>query len=388
MVHGGPPSPAVRARGGLTGGAQPRPVGGPPSVMRRRRETIVLPVPDHHTAVQRRLLLAGGLLVSLIAGGSAGYMLIEGWSLLDALYQTVTTISTVGFREVHELSPAGRLFTMALVLGGVGGAIYTLTTLVTMAVEGELGEFFGRQRMHGRISGMRGHYVVCGFGRVGREITHEFQHRRTPFVVVDNNPANEESLRRLGYHYLAGNATDDEVLIAAGVQRAAGLLAASDSDTDNTYIVLSARALNPDIFIVARAGHPPTEAKMLRAGADRVISPYSIAGRHMAVAAIQPAMIDFMTTAFRSREGDLMLAELTVTPASGLAGRSLHEVFGSHRATTVLGLRREDGELIAGPQLRETLRTGDQIIVLGAEEELETFATRTGATVPAHQADT
>lgn len=354
-----------------------------------QRPPVVGRTPDANyyiATLRRRLAITFALLLTLVVGGTAGYMLIEGWSFLDALYQTVTTIATVGFGEIHPLSDPGRVFTIVLILGGVGGAVYTLTSVVQLALEGELLEYFGRRRMHGRIGAMRDHYIVCGFGRVGREIAQEFHARGISFAVVDNNPHNEELLRRLGYCYLDGNATDDEVLIAAGVQRAAGLLAASDTDTDNTYIVLSARALNPRIYIVARAGQPSTEAKMLRAGADRVISPYTIAGRHMAIAVIQPAMVDFMTTAFRSREGDLMLAELTVTQRSGLAGRSLQEVFGGHRATTVLGLRREDGELIAGPQLRETLRLGDQIIVLGAEEELESFTTRTGATVPAERA--
>lgn len=333
--------------------------------------------------VRRRLVITGALLASLIVGGTAGYMLIEGWSLLDALYQTITTLSTVGFREVHELSDGGRIFTMLLIVGGVGGVFYTLTSVVQLAVEGELGEYFGRRRMHGRIASMRDHYIVCGFGRVGREIAREFRVRQVPFIVIDQNRDAEEELRELGCDYIHGNATNDEVLIAAGVGRAAGLLAAADSDTDNTYIVLSARALNPDIFIVARAGRQSTEAKLVRAGADRVVTPYSIAGRHMAVSAIQPAVVDFMTTAFRSDEGDLMLAELTVTPASALAGRSLQEVFGSHSATTVLGLRREDGRLIAGPQARETLQTGDQIIVIGRPADFESFTTRTGATVPA-----
>lgn len=332
--------------------------------------------------IQRRLLTTSILIVILITSGTTGYIVIEGWSLLDALYQTVTTISTVGFREVHDLSSAGRIFTMGLILSGVGVLFYTLTGAVTLAVEGELGRYYGRRRMHGRIRSLHDHYVICGFGRVGREIGRELTARRVPFVVVDNNPETETLLRELGYDFVSGNATDDEVLIAAGVVRAAALLAAADSDTDNTYIVLSARALNPRLFIVARAGQRSTEHKMALAGADRVISPYDIAGRHMALAAIQPALVDFITTPFHSREGDLLLAEMTVTPTSGLAGRSLQEVFGGHRATTVLALRREDGEIVAAPPLSTTMQPHDQIIVLGPPDELETFTTRTGATVP------
>jgi voltage-gated potassium channel len=332
--------------------------------------------------VHRRLTFTVLLFVGLIAAGVSGYMLIEGWSFFDALYQTVTTITTVGFREVHPLSRAGQAFTMLLIIGGVGGVFYTLTTAVTMAVEGELGEYFGRRRMSGRISGMRDHYLVCGFGRVGQEIAHELHTRKAPFVVVDNNPEVLPDLRELGYDFVPGNATQDEVLKEAGIHRAAGLLAAADADTDNTYIVLSARALNPTLFIVARASRQSLEAKMIQAGANRVILPYSIAGRHMAFTAIQPAMYDFMTTTFQSREGDLILAELTVTPSSGLADRSLGEVFGDRAGVTVLALRKQEGAIAAGPPRDAVLALHDQIIVLGPPDQLDAFATRTGATVP------
>ena len=322
----------------------------------------------------RRLVVPLALLALLVASGTGGYMLVEGWSFEDGLYQTVTTLSTVGFREIHDLSRAGRYFTMALILGGVGGFLYTLTTIVALTVEWEFGAYFGRRRMERRIAGMEGHQIICGFGRVGRELAREFQARGVPFVVVDHNPNVAESLQQLGYDRVAGNATDDETLITAGVRRAVGLLAAADADTDNTYIVLSARALNPSIYIVARASTPSTEEKMLRAGADRVISPYGIAGRHMAVAALQPAVFDFMTTTFHSREGDLILAEVTATPASGLVNRSLVGVFGDRRDVTVLALRRGDAELTPAPSQDEVLRAGDQVIVLGPPATLETLA--------------
>jgi voltage-gated potassium channel len=332
--------------------------------------------------VRRRLALSVSLLCLLVLLGTAGYMAIEGWSLLDALYQTVTTLSTVGFREVHPLSTAGQIFTIILIIGGVGGVLYTLTAVVTVAVEGELLDYFGRRRMEARIQALRGHAIICGFGRVGREIAAEFKRRDVPFVVVDHNPHVHPLLRALGYAYIDGNATSDEVLLRAGVERAACLLAAADSDTDNTFIVLSARALKPDIFIVARAGQPEAERKLRRAGADRVISPYSIAGLHMAIAALQPAIVDFMTTTFRSREGDLILAEITVTAESELAGRTIHQLFGGRPDTIALALRREGGELRAAPPPQEVLRLHDRLIVLGPPRELEFFATRTGAKVP------
>ena len=335
---------------------------------------------------QRRLITITALFCSLIGFGTAGYMLLEGWSFLDALYQTVTTLATVGFREVHELDRTGQIFTMVLIVSGVGGVFYTLTTGVTMAVEGELAGYFGRRRMDRRIDGLSGHSIICGFGRVGREIAAEFQQRRAPFVVVDHNPLVHPRLRELGYEFVDGNATEDAVLEQAGVQRARVLLAAADSDIDNTYIVLSARALNPKVYIIARAGHTSTAAKMRQAGADRIISPYTIAGMHMALAALQPAMFDFMSTTFRSRDHDLILAELTVTPESGMSGLTLERVFGSARDTTVLALRRGEGLLRAGPSSTEMLEPGDQLIVVGPAEELEMFHTRSGSVVPARAA--
>jgi voltage-gated potassium channel len=329
-------------------------------------------------SVRWRLAVTSLLFVGLVAGGTAGYMLVEGWSFLDALYQTVTTLSTVGFREVHELSTAGRIFTMILIVGGVGVVFYTLTTAVATAVEGEFGEFFGRRRMQSRMAALHHHYLVCGFGRVGQEIAHELAERRVSFIVIDPNPDIQPMLRDSGYLYITGNATDDRILIDAGVRVAAGLLSAVDSDTDNTYIVLSARALNPSIFIVARAGTQTSEAKMLRAGADRVISPYGVAGRHMAITALQPAMVDFMSTVVPGRQGDLILAELRVMPASGLPGRTVGEVFPDGRSVRVLALQHETGELLTPPPPHELLRAHDQIIALGPQESLESITERTG----------
>ncbi len=335
-------------------------------------------------SLRRRLVLPLSLLGLVLITGTGGYMLIEGWGLLDALYQTVITLSSVGFQEVRPISSQGRIFTILLIMGGVGGAAYTLTTIVTLVVEGELGEYYGRRRMTGQIQSMRGHQIICGFGRVGRAIAEEFAERRTPFVVIDNNITVHEQLRALGYHYLDGNATSDDTLVAAGINHAGGLHAAADSDTDNTFIVLTARALNPSIFIVARAGHASSEAKLRRAGADRVISPYAIAGSHMAVAALQPAMVDFMTTTFPSREGELILAELTITPQSLLLGRTVSDVFGRRRATTVLCLRREGSDPEPSPSPDADLRPLDQLIVMGPPEELEQLhasAAVTGAAV-------
>ena len=324
--------------------------------------------------VRRRLAITGLYLLALLVVGTAGYVLIEGWSLFDALYQTVITVTTIGFGEIHPLSRLGRTFTMLLILAGVGGAAYALSTSVQLAVEGQLGRFFGRQRMRRQIEAMQDHHIICGFGRVGREIARELHARGAPLVVIESDPAAVALLQRLGYPHVNGNATDDEVLRAAGATRAAALLAASDHDTDNTYIVLSARALNPTLYIVARASEPQSEAKLLRAGANRVISPYSIAGRHMAMAALHPAMVDFAVTDIHRRDGDVILAEVAVTPASGLVGQSLAAVLAPRQATTALGLRRASGALLTTPQPTDVLAPGDQLILIGPSVQVESLA--------------
>jgi len=226
-----------------------------------------------------RIVAGVTLLLAVVAFGVLGYMVVEGWSFLDALYMTVTTMTTVGFREVHPLSDGGRVYTIFVVLFGVGVALYILTTVVQILVEGELAHALGVRRMTARIEGLRDHYILCGFGRVGEEIASEFSQRGVPLVIVENNPEAIERAQRHEYLLVEGDATQDAILEKAGIYRARVLMAASDSDAGNTYITLTAKALKPDLFVVARVGQPASEARVLRAGADRVISPYGLAGR-------------------------------------------------------------------------------------------------------------
>ena len=319
----------------------------------------------------RRLATAGALFFSLLALGVVGYALIEGWSFLDALYMTVTTVSTVGFHEVKPLSTGGRVFTLFLIVFGVGVFFYAFTAVVQIAVEGEVARMLGVTRMKARIGGLKDHYILCGFGRVGEEIARELKARGTPFVIVDSNPDALERARRYGYLLIKGDATSDVALQEAGIGRAACLLAASDSDSGNTYITLTARALNPGIFIVARVGQPVNEPKLKRAGADRVISPYLLAGRRMVLSALQPLMLDFVDTLARGRHGGQMLAELEVTEDSCLAAVPVREVHSLCPSATILGIQKEDGRLIVTPRPDEVLAVWDRLMVFGEEEELE-----------------
>ncbi len=323
------------------------------------------PAPDMRARVATGLVIFG----ALIAGGTLGYMIIERWSFMDALFMTVITITTVGYREVQPLDTTGRLFTIFLVLFGVGTAFYLLTTFVALVIEGDLGAAFGMTRMKGRIEQLRDHHILCGYGRVGEEIAREFGERKMTFVVVEQN---DEALGRAvnaGHLVIQGDATSDDVLLEAGVLRARTLLAASDSDSGNTYITLTARALNPGLLIVARAGKRESEARAKRAGADRVISPYAISGRRMALSAIQPNIVDFMDTLAVGRNAEQILAEIEVTEDSGLFGLYIRHLRESSRVT-ILGLQRANGELIVGPREDVRFELGDRLMVVGPEDDV------------------
>ena len=315
---------------------------------------------------RRRFLLGLAALATLISVGTAGYMVIEQWPFSDALFMTVTTVTTVGYREVRPLDTEGRIFTIALVLFGVGTAFYLLTTFVALVLEGDLGAAFGLTRMKSRIEQLEGHAILCGFGRVGQEIAREFVERNVPFVVIENNPATLPSAVDSGFLVIEGDASKDEVLLQAGVKRARTLLAASDSDSGNTYITLTAKALNPEIFVVARAGRRDSDALVRRAGADRVISPYALSGRRMALSAVQPNIVDFIDTLAVGRGRDQILAEIEVTQHSGLLGLYVRHLL-EDADITVLGLQRASGELLVAPREDTRLEEGDRVILFGPE---------------------
>jgi voltage-gated potassium channel len=334
-----------------------------------RRSTREAPDP------RRRLLTGIAIFGVLLATGTIGYMIIERWGFIDALFMTVTTVTTVGYREVQPLDTKGRLFTIGLVLFGVGTAFYLLTTLVALVIEGDLGAALGMTRMKGRIEQLRDHHILCGYGRVGEEIAREFAERGAAFVVVDTNPDALERAAAAGFLTVEGDAASDEILALAGVERARTLLAASDSDSGNTYITLTAKALNPEIFVVARAGKPESEARARRAGADRIISPYAIGGRRMALSAIQPNIVEFMDTLAVGRSSEQILAEVEITTDSALFGLYVRHLLEGSRVT-VLGLRRAGGDLIVGPREDVRLEEGDRLIVAGPEHEITELTER------------
>jgi voltage-gated potassium channel len=316
----------------------------------------------------RRLLWGICALASIVIIGVIGYMVIEGWPFIDALYMTIITITTVGFAEVHPLSAAGKIFSIFLIIGGVGGALYTLTAMVQYILEGQFGITMGRRRMKAKIAKLKGHFILCGYGRVGQEIARTFSEERVPFVVIDNNEQHIAKAERDGYPYLLADATSDEALKEAGIEQARGLVAAVASDTDNTYITLSARGLRPDLFIEARCS-TEAESKLRRAGADRVVSPYSIGGRRMAMLALRPAVVDFIDTVTYRPGRELQLENVDVASGSSLVGQTMEQVR-SKVGITVLAMRKKSGKLLANPPEEEIIEDDDRLIVIGTRQRL------------------
>ncbi|MGI9658898.1 MAG: potassium channel family protein, partial [Gaiellaceae bacterium] len=289
-----------------------------------------------------RFRLSFALLLGTAVYGIVGYRAIEEWSLLDSFYMTVITLSTVGFREVQPLSNGGQLFTVSLILFGLVTVFSALAVVTELIATGELGKWAHRRRDERRIARLRNHFVVAGYGRVGRFACEEFSRERIPFVVVDPDSRLGQELEASGIPYVVGDASEDDVLRDAGVDEARGLICAADSDAANVSITLTARALNPNLTIVARASRPEADEKLVRAGADRAVSAAALGGVWLAHLALRPAVNDFFDVV--TRGDDLGFEEIPVTPGSPLEGKTVEEVRAAYARATVLAIRR-DGRL-------------------------------------------
>jgi voltage-gated potassium channel len=326
-----------------------------------------------------RFALSFGALAAVVVAGTAGYILIEGWPALDALYMTVISLSTVGFGEVHPLSPAGKVFTMLLILGGVAAVTTALSIGSQIVLEGQLEKVLGRRKVEKEIGRLSDHYVICGYGRMGRVISREFLKKPVPFVVVEGDP---EIFKTIDPEMLAilGNATEDAVLRRAGIERARGLVSVVSSDADNVYIILTATGIRPDLLIVARAGEEGSEQKLLRAGATKVVSPYAIGGAGIANAILRPAVVDFIDLVTRREHLELQMEEVLVAPRSRLAGRSILETgLRQHYGVIVVAVRKRDDRMEFNPPPEYQVVAGDRLIVLGAGAKLAELGELAGA---------
>ena len=320
------------------------------------------------------------LLIAILAGGTIGYMVVERWSAWDAFYMTVTTVATVGFREVHELSRAGQVFTVVLIFGGVGTAFYTATLVVTSIVEGGLHRRFEERRFARMLDRIHDHFIVCGYGRIGRIIVDDLHQQGVPFVVIERDPELVHAVTERGWLAVHADSSQEDVLRRVGIHRARGLIAAVGTDAENVFTVLSARVMRPDLFIIARVEADDAEHKLRRAGADRVISPYHIGATHMVQSALRPAVVDFVQLATSAGHLDLSMEQVHIRENSALVGKTIvdagiRQKFG----VIVVAIKRGGGAMEFNPPPEAVLNAGDEMVVLGRPQSVkaleETVAT-------------
>ncbi len=322
-----------------------------------------------------RVTIALSLMISLLIIGTVGYMLVEGYVFIDALYMAVITLGTVGYREVAPLSEAGKLFTIFLIIAGIGSVAYAVTQVVEYFISTIV---FKRRRMERTIAKLSGHVIICGYGRIGRQVATQLRTRGVRFVIVEENAAVIEHLEAHSDLHVHGNATDDTALRDAGIADASTIVATLPTNADNVYVTLSARNLNPDIRIVARAGDAASSQKLLQAGADKVISPYEIGGRYIANAVMRPHVVNFMDVVNSSREDNtqnLEIEELQVTERSVYANKALRDTnIRSELNIIVLAIRKADGDFEYNPSPATILEPGGMLICIGFAEQLDRLA--------------
>ncbi len=322
-----------------------------------------------------------GSLMAVVAVGTAGYRLIEGWGLLDCLYMTVITIFTVGYREVYPLSTAGTVFTMVLIVVGVGAILYGLGRMAQLVLGEQLAGVFKRRAVKRQVEKLQEHYIICGYGRVGQAVARQFLTHKAKFVVIDNDPEVVSQAEAEGLLTIRGDATADEVLEAAGVRRARGLVAAVGSDAGNIYVTLSARVLNPTLLIVARAGSDDAASKLQRAGADHVVSLYGIGGKRMATLILKPAVSDYLEVVTGGGELEFRLEEFALHPGSPAVGKSLEDLAVRRKTgASILAVRRSDtGVFDTNPSAQTRLGPGDMVIAIGTPAEIAKLEELLGA---------
>lgn len=311
------------------------------------------------------------ILVAIVSLGTVGYSFIEGWPLFDSLYMTIITLATVGFREVAPLSDQGKAFTILLIVFGASIIAYSAGSLIRFTVEGQLRQIMGRKKVEKQIGKIEAHYIICGYGRIGNLICKEFQAKPLPFVVVEKDPDLCAKLAEEGVLFVQGDATDDETLETAGIRRAKGLITAVTSDTENVYITLTARGLNPSLFILARSGEEGSELKLRRAGASKVISPYVIGATRMAQAILRPSVVDFIEIATAGHNLELQLEEIRIRNGSRLAGKNLiNSGIRKDLGIIIVGIKKGDGNMVFNPASETLIEAGDVLITLGEAPEI------------------
>lgn len=324
----------------------------------------------------RRLRKPLFMLIGILLMGITGFMWIEGASFLDSLYMTVITLSTVGYGEAVPLSAHGKEFTVVLIMLGVSIGTYSVAAIAAMFVEGEVVQLFRRRQMKKNYGHLRDHIIVCGFGRLGKQIILELQNAKLDFIVIEQNRETLAMLNAQNVLFVAGNATEDEMLEEAGVRRAKGLITALSGDADNLYVTLSAREMNPEMVIIARAEEESSESKLKKAGASHVVSPFRSGGRRMADILLRPHMVNFLEMLSRNNSINLEFAEVPVKKWSGMVGKSLKECqIREKTGAMIIGVKNARDDIRLNPPADLILLQEDVLVVLGQQEDIERLET-------------
>lgn len=324
----------------------------------------------HKRNIARRLLRDIGAVAVLVLIGTFGFVVIEHWRILDALFMTVITLTTVGYGEVRPLTDTGKIFAMFVIFAGASTVVYVLGDMVELFVSFN----FELRRMKEQIAKLSKHYIVCGWGRTGQEVTEHFMVKKIPFVVVEADPALARRAREAGLLVIEGDATSDDILLSAQIKNADGVICCLPDDAANTFIVLSAKELNSSVNIVSRAANPGSESKLRRAGASMVISPYVIAGRRMATAVTHPLVTEFLDVVMHAPEYDLRIDQVNLSENSALVGQSLKDANIKQQSGAMILALNQSGKLITNPLPDQVFCSGDILIALGTEEELKKLA--------------
>jgi len=327
---------------------------------------------DSANTFRKKLIISLILFIIVLLSGTAGYYFIEGWKVFDSLYMTVITLSTVGFHEVEPLSKAGKAFTIGLIFFSLGVVAFAVNYGLKAIFEGEIQDVFGRRKLKKALESLQNHYIVCGYGRMGKVICKELKHKGIQSVIVEKEPRDLDVDDDVMIVY--GDATRDDLLKSVGIERAKGLISVLDSDAQNLYVVLSARGLNKKLFIVARANEEGADYKLTRAGADKVVSPYHIGGIRIAHTILKPTVVDFLELTAKAGNMEIQIEEVVVEEASGLAGKTIKDAdIRAKNWVVIVALKKKNGKILFNPRAHTMIEVGDKVAVIGEPEHFTQF---------------
>jgi voltage-gated potassium channel len=327
---------------------------------------------DSATTFRKKLIISLILFIVVLLSGTAGYYFIEGWEVFDSLYMTVITLSTVGFHEIEPLSKAGKAFTIGLIFFSLGVVAFAVNYGLKAIFEGEIQDVFGRRKLKKTLDSLQNHYIVCGYGRMGKVICKELKHKGIQTVIVEKErqelDVDDDAI------IIYGDATRDDLLKSVGIEKAKGLISVLDSDAQNLYVVLSARGLNKNLFIVARANEEGADYKLTRAGADKVVSPYHIGGIRIAHTILKPTVVDFLELTAKTGNMEIQIEEVVVEEASSLAGKTIKEAdIRAKNWVVIVALKKDNGKIVFNPRADTLIEVGDKVAVIGEPEHFSQF---------------